>query len=329
MKNSLHIKKPFDQKSILNKSFKNLWSLFRAGLFIGLGYIIVYPLIYMVSMSFRSVLDVYDVSVKWIPKNFTLDNIVKIVKAVDYPDALLLTIFISIATSLLLVLSCSLTAYGLSHFKFKGRELIFVLVLFTIIAPQQFFTLSSFLNFKYFNLFGLLEIPKLITGQNYSISLIDSPITFFLPAAFGIGIRSGLYIFIFRQFFKGMPKELEEAAYIDGCGIFKTFYKIILPNAVPAFVTSFLFSFVWHWNDYQLSSMFLMKRKTLSTILVNILNLVYEAQASTGMQVLPDTNQMMIDIQVGCLLVVFPVVVVYIILQRYFTESIERTGLVE
>ena len=305
------------------------YGIFRFFLLVGLGYIILYPMLYMLSMSFRDTVDIYDVSVKWIPKTFTVDNITKISNAIDYPKTLLYTLAFSIFTSLILVFVCSMTAYGLSRFEFKGRELIFATVLLIIVVPQQFFVLPQFLRFRYFDFFGASRLISLFTGEPATISLLDTPLTFLLPAIFGIGIRSGLYIFIFRQFFRSMPKELEESSAIDGCGPLKTFLVIVIPNAMPAFVTTFLFSFVWHWNDYQLSSMFLSNMRTLSAYLVNITGYIYKSNAVNGVPTLPDTNQIMVDIQAASFMVVVPVVIIYIVLQRYFTESIERTGLVE
>ncbi|MBE6903059.1 MAG: carbohydrate ABC transporter permease [Ruminococcaceae bacterium] len=306
-----------------------LWKIFRFFLIFGLAYIIMYPLLYMISMSFRGLVDMYDSSVTWIPKHFTLEHITRVMKAIHYPQALMVTVFISIVTSVILVIISSMTAYGLSRHKFRGREIIFVMVLFTIIVPQQFFVLTTFLNLKFFDIFGILKLGSLIVGENLSISLVDSPLAFFIPAIFGIGIRSGLYIYIFRQSFKGMPKELEEAAAIDGCGVFETFVKIVVPTAVPAFVTTFLFSFVWHWNDYQFSSIFLTNAKTLSAYLVNITGYVYELTMDVGSVYVVDTTKSILDIQSGCLVVIIPVLILYIFLQKFFTESIERTGLVE
>ena len=147
-----------------------------------------------------------------------------------------------------------------------------------------------------------------------------------LPAMLGTGIRSGLYIYIFRQFFKGMPRELEEAAYMDGCGYMSTFLRIMVPSAVSAFVTCFLFSFVWNWNDYQISSMLMETKKTLSSALLSLRSVLLNSEI-TGEQ--PDVTRVLVDLQAGSLLVVTPVLALYLVFQRFFVESIERTGLVE
>lgn len=307
---------------------RRIWPLFRMLMLIGMGYIILYPLLYMMSMGFRSVNDLYDQTVKWVPKHFTIDNFSRIINGMEYLNVLKNTLFVSLGSSLILLLPGSMIAYSLSRFKYHGQNLIFILVLITIIVPLEFFALPSYLNFSHFDGFGLFTLYNAITGSSFSLNISDSVLTFFLPALFGIGIRSGLYIYIMRQFFKGLPHELEEAACIDGCGFINTFIKIIIPNAIPAFVTVFLFSFVWHWNDYQLSSVFMPKNRMLSAVLANLSNILYEVDAMTG-TVAIDNKQIVVDRQIASLLVVTPVIMLYLSLQHFFTESIERTGLVE
>lgn len=318
----------FDRKQSINSIKKYLWPMFRTMLLIGMGYIILYPLLYMLSMGFRSVNDLYDQTVRWVPKHFTSDNFTRVINGMDYLNVLKNTVVVSLGSSVLLLAPCSMVAYSLSRFKFRGQNLIFAMVLLTIVVPLEFFALPSFLNFSRFNGFGLFKLFNSITGSEVSLNISDTIWTFFLPAMFGIGIRSGLYIFIFRQFFKGLPRELEEAASIDGCGFTKIFIKIIIPNAIPAFVTVFLFSFVWHWNDYMLSSVFMPRNRMLSAVLVNLSNILYEVDANTGVAAV-DSKQIVVDRQICSLLVVAPVMLLYLSLQQFFTESIERTGLVE
>lgn len=314
--NDQHCKAGGKKHSISNAR-KLLWPLFRAMLIIGLAYVILYPLLYMVSMGFRGVDDLYDPTVNWVPKNFTLENLSAAFKTLNYFPSFKNSLFISLICSVLLLIPDSMIAYSLSRFKYRGQNFIFALVLITIIVPLEFITLPSFLNFSKFSGFGVLSLYNLITGANVNINIADTMLTFILPAVFGIGIRSGLYIYILRQFFKGLPKELEEAACIDGCGFFATFVRIVIPNAVPAFSTAFLFSFVWHWNDYQLSSMYMPTFKTLSAALKTI-----------GEGNYSDKSFLLVE-QIACLLVILPVLLLYLPLQRFFTESIERTGLVE
>jgi multiple sugar transport system permease protein len=167
------------------------------------------------------------------------------------------------------------------------------------------------------------DILQALTGSQPSVNLINDPLAFYIPAALGVGIRSGLYIFIFRQFFRGVPKELEEAATVDGCGVFKTFLRIMVPNSGAAFLTVFLFSIVWYWNDFFQTSMLMTGRSTLAVALSS-LRLSLRLQ---GVDIY-DPFMLTTRLQAGALVTVLPLLIMYIVLQKYFTESVERTGIV-
>lgn len=319
-----------NQKRIkASKVGKIAWSIFRAALLIGLAYVILYPFLYMISMSMRAKDDMFDITVNWIPRHFTFYTIKRIWQAMDYPKTLLNTVFLSGTCALVSAITCSLAGYGMARFKFKGQKIMFAVVVFSIIVPQSFYNMPTYMNFHYYNFFGVLSLYNLFTGSSVSVNLLNTDWTMFLPALFGAGLRSGLYIYLFRQSFKGMPKELEEAAYIDGCGYLKTFSKIMMPSASSVFITAFLFAFVWYWNDYQISGLLLgSDNMTLSSALSVIGNLTYSLDESTGARVV-DTVRAALDNQGACLLVSGPLILLYMILQRYFIESIDRTGIVE
>ena len=147
----------------------------------------------------------------------------------------------------------------------------------------------------------------------------------YLPAAMGNGIRAGLMIFIFRQFFKGLPKELEDAAYLDGCGPLRTFVQVMIPNASSSFLTVFLFSVVWYWNDYYVSSTFFTKNQTIALMLKNLSTLLSQ-QLFNNADVSP--REQIVWMEAGCLISILPILIMYVFLQKYFTEGIERSGLV-
>ena len=145
----------------------------------------------------------------------------------------------------------------------------------------------------------------------------------YLPAVFASGIRSGLFIYIFRQFYRGLPRELEDAAAVDGCGPIKTFLRVMVPLSSAAFITVFLFSFVWYWNDYYYSGMFFTNGNTVTLALSSL-----QDKLRTLNNGAYDPYLYVVSMQAGCLLVVLPPLLIYIIFQRYFTESIEKTGIV-
>lgn len=238
----------------------------------------------------------------------------------NFDTTVLNTIFLNLVASVLQVVTCSITGYGFARFKFKGKGLLFAIVVLMIIVPPQITTIPLYLQYAYFDLFGL--IPLLNGGE--SISLINSGLTMYLPALFANGLRAGLFIFIFRQFFRGLPKELEDAAYLDGCGPLKTYLKVMVPNAKTSFLTVFLFSVVWYWNDFYVSSSFFTKNDTVALMLKN-LDSNLQQQLFDGQSV--SVRQIIVWLEAGCVLSITPLLVMYIFLQRYFIEGIERSGI--
>lgn len=300
-------------------------SVFRFLFLAGLSVIIVYPFFYSLSVAVRDVQDLYDPLVILVPRHFTRENITNVMERMDYVDSLFGSFFRDGVSCLLQIASCSLTGYGLARFNFKGKKIVTALMLAIIIVPPQTYVIPNYIEFRYFNPFGLSSFISLVTGDDFSINLIDNNLSFFLPAVLGLGIRSGIIIFMFRQFFRGMPKELEEAAYIDGLSFFKTYYKIMLPNSKASLVTSFLLSFVWYWNDYVYTSSLMPRAKTVMnqlSILFNNISYImqYEQNASPYEGILL--------LQSGVFLSVIPVLILYLIFQKQFTRSIERSGIV-
>lgn len=305
----------------IKKPKKIIINIFLVLFFIGMAYIFMFPVLYMISVAIREPSSVNDPSVVWIPKSFSTQSITDTLEIMDYWNSLGLTLKITVGSTLASLISCVLTGYGLARYNFKGRGFVFALLLITIIIPPLSIINGSYINFRYFTFGGILN---LFGGA--SINLLNTEWTFILPALFGAGLRNGLFIFIFRQFFIGMPKELEEAAYIDGCNAFSTFTRVMLPNSRSAFITVMLFSFIWHWNDYYSAAVYFIEgAKPLSVTLYNLQSLL--SQASMGMG---NTSPYLLRtyIQAGALLCVLPPLILYIFTQRYFTESIERTGIV-
>lgn len=289
------------------------WIALRATLVVGFCFIILFPLFLRLSVAFRSKEDIYDPTVLWIPRHFTLDNIRLAIQSIDYPTALGHTVLISAGTTLIQLVSCALAAYAFARLKFKGSGLLFALVIFTIVVPPQTIMIPVYMTYRYFDLFGLVP---LFTGRR-SFNLIDTFWPFFISSGTAMGLKNGLYIYIFRQFFRGVPKELEEAALVDGSGLIRTFARIVAPNALPAFITVALFSFVWQWNDSYYVSLFLNRVKVLSTELMGMGVNLKE----------PDPIYQLMLLNTGVFLMMIPLIILYIFVQRHFVESVERTGI--
>lgn len=306
-----------ERNYLVRKRFTDkLWPFFRACILIGLGFVIMYPLIYMVSCAFRERGDMNDPTVMWIPRHLTLDIIRETIDAMDFWHTLGTTLVLNIGCSLVQVMSCAVTGYGFARFSFRGRKLLFAIVIMMILVPTQVIALPLYSQFRYFGIKGI-----------FTVNLIDTGLTMYLPAITGNGIRSGLMILIFRQFFRGLPKELEDAAYIDGCGPFMTFVRVMIPNAASAFLTVFLFSVVWYWNDYYVSTTFFTDSRTIALMLTNL-------ESELNIRLFNDPNvqinprEQIVWKEAGCLICIMPLLLMYTFLQKHFTEGIERSGLV-
>ena len=283
------------------------WGIVCGLILFGLSFIILYPLLFMCSMAFRSTADISDPSVIWIPRNFTMQNILDSLRFMNYWETLKNTFSLSIVSSFLQIISCSLVGYGLARFRFRGRNILFALVILTIVIPPQVLYTPTYLMYRDWN-------------------LINTPWPLYLPAMLGVGIKSGLFIYIFRQFYINLPGELEDAAYVDGCGHVRTFLQIIVPNAGVAFLTVFLFSLVFYWNDYFNVSMFLNNRQTVSTALSNLMTSFLTDSEFESIMFNPYLAST--RMQAGCLLAMAPLLLIYLVMQRFFVTGIERTGVV-
>ena len=306
-------KAPEKEKRKRKTPAEAVWAVFRFLILFGLGFVIMYPLLYMISCSFRERADMNDPTVVWIPRHFTLSVMKDTVQAMDFGNTLLNTVLMNVGCSMVQVLSCAITGYGFARFRFRGSKLLFGLVILMILVPTQVIALPLYGQFRFFG-FG-----------SHTVNLIDTMWTMYLPAMTANGIRAGLMIFLFRQFFKGLPREIEDAAYIDGCGPFMTFVRVMAPNASAAFLTVFLFSLVWYWNDYYQSTIYLSSYLTVSTNLANLKKIM---ESRLGNEVAYDPYQTVTMIQACSLLTLGPLLAIYLIVQRSFVAGVERTGIV-
>ncbi|MFW5786793.1 MAG: carbohydrate ABC transporter permease [Bacillota bacterium] len=297
-------------------------SILRLLLLLGLAFIIIFPLLSITLTAFMRETDLYDPTVTWIPKNWTLFNFWAAYFTMDYPRALWNTFSLTFLVSIAQLLSCTIVGYGFARFNIPFKKIAFGLVILTLLVPPQVIMVPLYLNFRFFNIFGLL-------GEE-GVDLINSYWPYALISLTGVGYKNGLFIYIMRQFFKGMPDTLEESAYVDGATPLQTFFRIMLPGALPAIIIVFLFAFVWQWNDLFYFRLFL--RNTGNYLSSNLLNIdpfewYNEAFGSAGGAHI-DRRFVSVVHNAGMLLVISPLLILYMGLQRYFVESIERTGIV-
>lgn len=301
-----------------------LGHLVRAVIIIGICFVILQPLFTKLSVSFMAERDLYDSSVKYIAKHFTLDNYKIAIEGMDYWTVFIRTLLLSGGISLLQLFTCLLAAYGFARFRFPFKKLLFGCVILTLIVPPQIIMLPLFMKYRFFDVFGIFQA---VTGS--TVNLLDTYVPFIMQACFCMGIRNGLYIYMLRQFFKGMPRELEEAAFVDGSGKLRTFLQIMVPSAVPMMVTVFLFGFVWQWTDSFYSSLYLNTTKLIPNALSSLAINVYTAYGNHGGSmnfISPGFVSMMNN--TGTILTILPLIILYLICQKYFVEGIERSGIV-
>ena len=307
-------------KKVLKKTGSVLYSIFRTAFLIALAYVVLFPIIYAVSSSFLSESQLNDPSIVWLPKYISLTSYSTAWKYMNFGAAFRYTLFTVLLSTLLQMICCSLAGYGFARFKFRGQSLWFALVILTMIVPPQLLVVQQYSIFHDFSFWGVKSVIGFLFKTSTSQNLLDSSFTYLLPAALGQGIQSGLMIYIFRQFFRNLPKELEEAAYIDGCNTIKTFYRIVIPSSLVSFLVVFVLSAVWYWNEDLAASMFFDQRQLLSLALARL-----QGQLTVdGMDFSSIRNVLM----AGGILFITPMTVVYAVLQRFFIQGIERSGLV-
>lgn len=304
-------------------SFNVAYKIVRFVLLFGLCFLILQPILNKISISFMQEKDLYDSTINVIPRNFTLSNYKIASYLMSYWKALGNTTMISLLVSVLQIISCTLVGYGFARYKFPLKGLWFGFVILVIVIPPTTIQSSLYLNFRYFDVFGLF---KLVSGQ--TLNLLGTITPYALMCLGCMGLKSGLYIYMLRQFFRGIPKELEEAAYVDGCGKIKTFVRIMLPDAKPMITSCFLFSFVWQWTDNFYSRMFLKPEfAILSNKLTGLAGALDSYLDVRGIAQKATTAYSNAMIGTGTLLMIIPLIIVYLFAQKGFVESLSQTGI--
>ncbi|MCR4791267.1 MAG: carbohydrate ABC transporter permease [Lachnospiraceae bacterium] len=298
-------------------------SLVRFILLFGMCFMIIQPILNKVSVSFMTEEDLYDPVVVNIPAHFTTENYQLSAEIMSYKEAFKNSMIISLTIAVLQVIVCTLVGYGFARYDFPLKNVLFGCVLLMIVVPPQVISTSLYLHFRFFDIFGLV---RAITGQ--AINLRGSVLPYYMMSAGCVGLKNGLYIYLIRQFFRNIPKELEEAAYVDGCGTLKTFFVIMLPDAKPILTSCFLFAFVWQWTDGFYSSMFLGTTKLVSTSLARIVDsLGAFIMRELGIQTSVSVAYSNCILSTGTLMIVLPLIILYLFAQRGFVESLSSTGI--
>ena len=303
---------------------KLLWKIIRCLILIGLSYVLLYPILYLIVTSLKDADQIMDPSIVWLPKKIIFSNFSYAWTEMKYLKSFGTSVMVALISSVLQLISCSLAGYSFARYKFKGSSVLFLFVLVTLIMPSDLITIPLRFLYQEFSIPIISPILDLLYRQTMpdflTVNLMDSWFVFWLQALFATGIRAGLFIFIFRQFFQSTPLEIEEAAMVDGAGHFKTFYSVMVPNASGAFLTVFLFSIVWYWNDTFYTNHFISNKKTLAKALTQMQSELSKNSA--------DFYGSSAKLMASTLLFIIPMLIMYAVLQKYFVESVDRSGLV-
>lgn len=284
-----------------------LFRLLMYVILIDTAFIYCKPMLYMIATMVKDAGNLLDPAVIWIPRSWYWGHLEEAFSMLHFPASFSISMTVSLSVAVLQVITCSLTGYAFARLDFPLKRLWFAALLFTFVMPPQVTILPTIL---------LLN----------ELGWINTYYPMIVPALFGHGLKGALFIFIFHQFFSTLPKELEEAAKMDGVGIFRFFFRIMLPVSRSAIVVVFLFSFVWNWNDFYFPSMY-MPRAGEAPLAIGLgrMAAAMNADAAEGyINIFAEPVKM-----AASFLVILPVLAIYAFMQRWFVEGVERTGLVE
>lgn len=283
------------------------FSLALYALLIAIGFVYLQPLLYMLINSLKSPSDLLNPMVQWVPTELYTGNFDKAFRVLSYPNTLMTSTLMSVIPALLQTAVASVIGYGLARYRFRGKPLVFLLLLATFIIPPQ-----------------NTVIPTMLTYRD--LGLLGNPLSIIIPALMGQGYRSAIFILIFYQSFVTLPKVLEESARLDGASDLRIFFTIAIPSALPAYIVSFIFSTVWYWNETFLTVIFLGGGTTTLPMQLSRFTQAYENLYPPGTVNIFDRLNEAVKMS-GTFLNILPLLVLYFVLQRWFVESVEMTGI--
>jgi multiple sugar transport system permease protein len=292
------------KKVLIGKTLASglLGKLVMYGLLIIIGFVYLFPLIKMFTYSIKDLPDLVNPIVEWIPTKIYVENYRTSLIVLNYWKTLFFSLAVTLVPAILQTITTAITGYALAKFKMKGKSIVFGLILLTYLLPQQVYM-----------------IPKYVLFDR--LGILQTAWSIILPSGFGQGLSSAIFILIFYQFFRMQPIALDESAEIDGANPYQIFLKIGVPLAAPAFISSFLFSFVWYWNETYISSLFL--GTDLYTLQLKLLNFQSQFELAQGI------SQTMTNEAIryaATILIILPVFIIYLVMQKWFVEGIDRTG---
>ena len=288
-----------------------------------IGYIGLYPLLYMLSNAFKGEKALVDVSLIWIPKYLSTKWFNEAFEIISFGDSLKRTFSLQILSAAIEVIVCAVIAYGFARFNFKGKKIATVFLVLSFMIPLPMYGMSLAVNYRSLDFLGIFGLIDRFTGVDLRLNIFNTNWSFWLPSLLGVGIRSGMMIYIYIQFFIGLPAELEDAAYVDGAGAIRTFVSIAIPSSSVVILTVSVLSFIWHWNETYLSALCLLDENwPLSVQMMNIKQKL--VQAGMFLESTPRAGPIVFC---ACLLFIMIPLVLYLLIQRKFVASIDRVGI--
>ena len=290
-------------------------------LIIGLAFVFIYPFLYMIVNSVMSNADLNSRSVNWLPTEFKFENYSLALDLLNGKKFAINSAKVTIIATIGHVIACSFIGYGFARYNFPGKKILFALVILAFIVPTQTLIIPSYLTYSNIS----------FNGQN----CLDTYIPLLVPTFFGFGLRGALYIFLFRQFYLTVPKSLEEAARIDGCGFMKTYWKIVFPLAKATLVVAVVLSIVWHWNDSYEPSIYI--NSTAKSFLpprlkeiIAVANALPDAQEERMRQLGLEGGEDTLNdavVMAGATVISAPILLFFAFAQSQFMQGIERSGI--
>ena len=274
------------------REIKTVITYILLGLF---GIVMLFPVIWMFFACFKTNNEIFG-SLALLPEGWSLDAFIqgwKTTGTYTYAQYFINTFLLVIPTTLLTLASCSIVAYGFARFDFPGNQFLFMVLIATLMLPNAIIIIP---RYSLFNKLGWL----------------DSYMTFYAPAAVGC---YPFFVFMMVQFLRGLPRDLDESAYMDGCGPFQCFIQILLPLLKPALFSAGLFQFLWTWNDF-----------FFINIYINSVS-KYPLSLALRMSIDVTSNIQWNQVMAMALVSVIPLIILFFAAQKYFVEGIATTGM--
>ena len=276
---------------------KRIWHKTAYHVFVSmLGIIMIYPLLWMIFSSFKPTNTIFTTAGQLWPSTWTLDNYATGWRGfgrVTFGRFFLNSAYTAVTATLGALISSSIVAYGFARLRFWGRKILFSAMLVTLMLPAQ-----------------VMMIPQYLWYQK--LNWVGSYLPLIVPYFFA---TQGFFVYLMQNFICGIPRELDEAAKIDGCTYYGIFMRIILPLMTPALITSGIFSFIWRWDDF------------LSALLYVNKSEMYPVSLALKLFCDPTTSSDYGAMFAMSTLSILPIMLIFIFLQKYLVEGISTSGL--